>query len=90
MVTVIGDVIGRPLRYEEIPPQAAEHGVLQHGFPAPFVKALIARYATHLEQPQRPPTNEVEKILGRSARTYAEWVADYAFAFGTDEEKGDN
>jgi hypothetical protein len=32
----------------------------------------------------------VEKILGRPARTYAEWVADHAFAFGTDEEKGDN
>ena len=31
-----------------------------------------------------------EKILGRPARTYAEWVADNAFAFGTDEEKGDN
>ena len=50
----------------------------------------MARYAAHLEQSPRPPTNEVEKILGRPARTYAEWVADHAFAFGTDEEKGDN
>ena len=64
--------------------------LLGQRFPVPFVEALMARYAAHLEQSQRPPTNEVEKILGRSARTYAEWVADYAFAFGTDEEKGDN
>jgi uncharacterized protein YbjT (DUF2867 family) len=82
MVAVIGDVIGRPLRYEEIPPEVAEHGMLQHGFPEPFVKALMARYAAHLEQPQVPPTKEVEEILGRPARTYAQWVADHAAAFG--------
>jgi uncharacterized protein YbjT (DUF2867 family) len=83
MVAVLGDVLGRPLRYQEIPPEAAKHGMLQHGLPAPFVEALMARYAAHLEQPQHPPTPEVEKILGRPARTYAEWVTDHALAFAT-------
>jgi uncharacterized protein YbjT (DUF2867 family) len=81
MVAIIGDVIGRPLRYQEIPPQAAKEGMRQRGFPAPFVDALMARYAAHLAQPQHPATHEVEKILGRPARTYAEWVADHAVAF---------
>ncbi len=80
MVAIIGDVIGRPLRYQEIEPEAAKQGMVQHGFPEPFVEALMARYARGVGQ-EAATTSEVEKILGRSARTYAEWVADHAAAF---------
>jgi uncharacterized protein YbjT (DUF2867 family) len=81
MVAIIGDIIGRRLRYEEIPPQAASERMIAHGFPEPFVTALMARYAKHAALPQFPPTGEVEKILGRPALSYAEWVADHAAAF---------
>lgn len=84
MVAVIGDVIGRPLRFAEIPPAAATQGMLQHGFPEPFVTALMSRYARYADHPQHPPTGEVARILGRPARTYATWVADHAAAFGPD------
>ena len=80
MIAIIGDVIGRPLRYQEIPPEAATQGMVAQGFPQPFVQALMARYARGVGQPAIT-TSEVEKILGRSARTYAEWVADHAAAF---------
>jgi uncharacterized protein YbjT (DUF2867 family) len=80
MVAVIGDVIGRPLRYQEIGPEAAKQAMVQHGFPEPFVEALMARYARGVGQ-VAPTTGEVEKILGRGARTFAEWVADHAAAF---------
>ena len=81
MIAIIGDVIGRPLRYQEIPPEAATQGMVAQGFPQPFVQALMARYAKGVGQPAIT-TSEVEKILGRPARTYAEWVADHADAFG--------
>ena len=80
MVAIIGEVIGRPLRYQEIPPAAAEQGMVTQGIPAPFVHALLARYARELPQ-AAPVTGEVERILGRPALTYAEWVADHAAAF---------
>jgi uncharacterized protein YbjT (DUF2867 family) len=80
MVAIIGDVIGRPLRYQEIPPEVARRGMVEHGFSEPFVDALLARYARELGQ-AAPLTGEVEQILGRPARTYAEWVADHADAF---------
>jgi uncharacterized protein YbjT (DUF2867 family) len=80
MVAIIGDVIGRPLRYEEIPPETVKQGMVQRGFPEPFVEALMARYARGIGQPA-PVTGEVEKILGRPAHTYAQWVADHADAF---------
>jgi uncharacterized protein YbjT (DUF2867 family) len=81
MVAVISGVIGRPLRYQEIPPEVAKQGMIQHGLPEPFIDVLMARYAKHVGQPQHPVTGEVEKILGRPARTYAEWVTDHDAAF---------
>ena len=46
-----------------------------------FVTALMARYAAHLAHAQHPPTRDVEQVLGKPARTYAQWVADHADAF---------
>jgi uncharacterized protein YbjT (DUF2867 family) len=83
MVATIGDVIGRPLRFQEIAPETAARGMIARGFPEPFVTALMARYAMYAGQVQHPPTGEVEKILGRPARTFREWVADHATAFQT-------
>lgn len=80
MVATIGGVIGRRLRYQEIAPEAAEQGMIAHAFPEPFVKALMGRYARQVGQ-SAPLTDEVEEILGRPARTYAEWVVDHTDAF---------
>jgi uncharacterized protein YbjT (DUF2867 family) len=79
MVAIIGEVIGRPLRYQEVPPAEARQGMVQQGIPEPFVDVLMARYAREIGQPA-PVTGEVERILGRPARTYAQWVADHAGA----------
>jgi hypothetical protein len=77
---IIGEALGRPLRYQEIGPAAAKQGMIAHGLPRAFVEALLARYAREVGQPV-PVTGQVERILGRPARTYAEWVADHAAAF---------
>ncbi len=80
MVTVIAATTGRYLRFQEVPPEAAARGLIAHGIPEPFVDALMARYARGAGQPA-PVTDEVQKVLGRPARTFAEWVADHADAF---------
>ncbi len=80
MVAIIGDVIGRPLRYQEITPEAARQAMAASGIPEPFVEALMARYARDVGRPA-PLTGEVEKILGRPARTFAQCVTDHADAF---------
>jgi uncharacterized protein YbjT (DUF2867 family) len=80
MVTTIGEVIGRPLRYQEISPTEAADGMVAHGLPRPFAEAMMARYARELARPA-PITDTVEHILGRPARTYAQWAFDHASAF---------
>ncbi|MEV0096911.1 NAD(P)H-binding protein [Streptomyces sp. NPDC050738] len=79
MVAVLGEAIGRPLRYEEVPPHIAAKGMVERGVPEPFVTALMARYARDLDGAV-PRTGEVEKTLGRPALTYREWAAEHAAA----------
>jgi hypothetical protein len=40
----------------------------------------MASYAREVGQPPRV-TGQVERILGRPARTYAQWVANHAAVF---------
>ncbi|WP_433714441.1 NAD(P)H-binding protein [Nocardia sp. CA-084685] len=79
MVRIIGEVIGRPLRYEEVPAAVVRQGMVARGFPEDFVDSLLTRYADGVGQPA-PVTNDVEKILG-STRNFAEWAAEHAAAF---------
>jgi len=84
LVATIGDVIGRPLRFQEIEPEVVKRGMIANGFSEPFVAALLARYARGVGQ-AAPLTGAVAQILGRPARTYAAWVADHADAFRTEQ-----
>jgi uncharacterized protein YbjT (DUF2867 family) len=86
LVATIGEVLGRSLRYQELPPEVAKQGMIQQGIPEAFVEALMARYAREVGQPA-PVTGEVERILGRPACTYAEWVADHAEDFRNEQEQ---
>ncbi len=80
MVSTIGEVIGRPLRYEAISPSEAAERIIALGLPPSFADAMMARYARELDNPY-PVTDGVENTLGRPARSYAEWVVDHSSAF---------
>jgi uncharacterized protein YbjT (DUF2867 family) len=80
MVATIGEVIGRPLQYQEVPPAMATQAMIARGFPEPFVTALMGRYAREIAY-AAPVTGEVERICGRPGLTFAEWVADHAAEF---------
>ncbi|MFG3619242.1 NAD(P)H-binding protein [Nocardia sp. NPDC047654] len=76
MVAVIGDAIGKPLRFQQVPVEAATRAMIGQGLDERFVLALMDRYARELD---RTPTvtHEVDAILGRPARSFATWAADH-------------
>lgn len=79
-VRVLGDVLGRPLRWVELPRAQARAQLLADGLPESFVDLLLDVYAV---MPRRPEvTTTVADVTGRPARTFAEWVADHAGEFG--------
>lgn len=77
-VRLIGQAIGRPLRFEEVPVEAARERMLADGRPPALVEALLA-------STRRPRsdlvTPTVAEITGRPARTFRQWTADHADAF---------
>ncbi|WP_207899162.1 Rossmann-fold NAD(P)-binding domain-containing protein [Amycolatopsis pittospori] len=80
MVETIGSVLGRTLRYEEVPADVAAKGMVMRGFPEPFVGALMNRYRRLAGLPGLV-TDGVAEVLGRPPRSYADWVADNVAAF---------
>ncbi|ADD41067.1 NAD(P)H-binding protein [Stackebrandtia nassauensis] len=80
MVATIGTVLNRPLRYQEIPPEAAARALTGAGLPESLANAFVANYTRDWGLGAMA-TGEVERILGRGGLTFADWVADHADAF---------
>lgn len=76
-VAAIGRAIGRPLRYEEIPAEAAAQNMVRFGgLPEPFVRALMARYARGAATPAPTTT-----ATGAPGRPFAQWATEHAADF---------
>jgi uncharacterized protein YbjT (DUF2867 family) len=80
LVDVIGSVLGRALRYAEVPPEVVREQFIGAGFPAEFADAYIAFLSATVEKPALV-THEVEKILGRPAASFAEAVSAHRNLF---------
>jgi uncharacterized protein YbjT (DUF2867 family) len=80
LVETIGTVLGRELRYLEAPPDVVRQRFRGIGFPAEFADAYMALLAETVDRPALV-THDVEKILDRPARTFAQWVSDYRNLF---------
>jgi uncharacterized protein YbjT (DUF2867 family) len=74
LVETIGTVLGRPLHYHEVPSNFVRQRFVDLGLGAQFADAYIAMLAETLDKPALV-THEVEKIVGRPAVTFAQWVA---------------
>lgn len=80
LVEIIGSVLDRPLRYQEVAPEFVRERFIGVGFAAEFADAYIAFLAATTAKPALV-THEVEKILGRPAEPFAQWVADHRGLF---------
>jgi len=80
LVETIGTVLGRPLRYLEVPPDVVRQRFIGLGLGAEFADAYTAMLADALDKPPLV-TREVEKITGRPATTFAQWVTEHRNLF---------
>ncbi|MBB5804164.1 uncharacterized protein YbjT (DUF2867 family) [Saccharothrix ecbatanensis] len=75
----IGDALGEPVRFVEQTRDEARAQML--GFmPAPVVEATLGILGTPSAEEQRV-SPDVERVVGRPARTFADWAARNAAAF---------
>lgn len=80
-VRIIGETVGRPLRFEEVAREVFVEQAVGHGMPAPVVAELVEGLAARVGRVAEV-SPAVERVTGRAALTYARWVADRAAAFG--------
>lgn len=78
-VSIIGSVIGRSMRIEEISPGEARRELLRIG-PLPAVNMLLTAWAAAMGQPAHV-TSTVEEVTATPANTFVQWAADNAAAF---------
>lgn len=80
LLAIVGAVLGRDLHYQEIPVEKVRERFVAIGFPAEFGTAYTALLAETVDTPA-PLSDEVERILGRPAQTFADWVGEHRAAF---------
>ncbi|WP_411281114.1 NAD(P)H-binding protein [Gemmatimonas sp.] len=78
---ILSTAAGRPIRYEEITPDAMRAGLLSAGLPAPYSEfMLIILNYFKLGYAERV-TDAVQTIIGRAPRTFAAYASEYRDAF---------
>jgi uncharacterized protein YbjT (DUF2867 family) len=78
-LAVLGEILGRDLRVRPVPTDTARAGMAGYGFPPEVVDAIMRRTLDGDRGSQVLPT--VEKVLGRPARTFAQWARAHRAEF---------
>ncbi|HET7233365.1 MAG TPA: NmrA family NAD(P)-binding protein [Longimicrobium sp.] len=81
-VAIIGEVTGRPLRYEEMEPAEFRRVMAERGAPA-VADMLLNAWSASVGLPAYV-TPTVAEVTGRPPRTFRQWAADHADAFRPD------
>ena len=82
---VLSDVLGRPVPVVDLSEDEAREMMVAAGMPPDAVRASLAGQAWARAGRNAVVTGDIERILGRPARTFAEWAADHVRAFASQE-----
>jgi uncharacterized protein YbjT (DUF2867 family) len=78
-VRIIGEVIGRRLRFEEMPVEDFRREMTRQA-PGPWVDMLLAAWRATLGH-RALVTSTVAAVTGSPARTFRHWAGDHVNAF---------
>ena len=80
LVGIIGETIGRDVRWEDLPLDQARVELTAAWGDAGFVDARLRAWAALVDSPERV-TDTVERLVGRPARTFRAWAHEHAEDF---------
>jgi (4-alkanoyl-5-oxo-2,5-dihydrofuran-3-yl)methyl phosphate reductase len=80
-VAILGEVLGRPVRYVEITPEESRRAMTDHGVPPVIADAVVAVQASSLRPGHDAPDGALPGLLTTASRTFRDWAADNAAAF---------
>ncbi|MFI9405698.1 NAD(P)H-binding protein [Nocardia sp. NPDC052316] len=78
---ILAEVLGRPVPVLDVPNEAAREHMRAAGMSAAFIEGALAGQAYVRAGGNAVLTDDLERILGRPPRTYADWASDHIAAF---------
>jgi uncharacterized protein YbjT (DUF2867 family) len=78
---IIGDVTGRPVRLDELTPDEVRADLIAQGI-GPEAADFVVSYEASPPAAASTVTSVVEDVTGRPPRSFRDWVAEHATAFG--------
>jgi uncharacterized protein YbjT (DUF2867 family) len=79
-VRVIGQAIGRDLKWQEAPADQIRQAMLARGLPSDVPDRMLGYLADCVQRPG-PTSDCVQPVLGRPALTFSEWATEHAAEF---------
>jgi uncharacterized protein YbjT (DUF2867 family) len=80
-VETVASVLGRPLKYVNVPDAAARESMVGMGMPVPFADAMVGLIQLLRSMGRIEPTSGVQALIGRRPRTFRQWVEANIAAF---------
>jgi uncharacterized protein YbjT (DUF2867 family) len=81
VAATLSRVLGKPVRYVDVPPEAARDSMLKAGMPAWNAAAVTELYEVFATGQSAAITDVVQRLTGRPPITFEEFARDHADAF---------
>jgi uncharacterized protein YbjT (DUF2867 family) len=81
-VSVLGEVLGRDLKWEDVPAHAAREQMVAAGWPPAYADGALDYFAMLTREPELL-SPVVREVLGRPPRTFRQWAGEHAAHFRT-------
>jgi uncharacterized protein YbjT (DUF2867 family) len=81
VAAALSDALGRPVRYLDVPPEAALDSMLKAGMPAWNARAVVELYGEFAAGKAARVTDAVERLTGHPPIPFARFARDHAAAF---------
>lgn len=81
VATIISEETGKPIRFVDVPEEAARDAMQQEGLPEWMIDAMLELHGSYKEGQGSYVTNGVEELTGRRPHTFRRFVQDYKECF---------
>lgn len=79
-VRIIGETLGTPVRFEEVPLDELRAHMRGEGWAEPDIEGMITAY-TAMSEADQPVWDTVERVTGHAPRSLTQWVRDHEASF---------
>jgi uncharacterized protein YbjT (DUF2867 family) len=78
---VLSEVLGRPIKFVDVPPDVAHQGLLLNGMPPEYAEAVMNLMGAMRAGRGDMVTDTFEQVIGRKPISFADWVRKHIAVF---------